>query len=399
MGKRRFLFVIFILVAFVVVIVQCTEIKKKDPRGEAYAGSSTCIKCHKDLSNSYVHNAHFKTSRSLPANASTDSLGLPVSNFVFTKNTRLGIEKRKGGLFQVAYINGKEVKAERTDFVFGAGRSAYTFAYWYGNKMMQMPLNYLPPEHQWVNSPGFPTEQIYFGRPIISRCMECHSSYVDKKVTQTSSLSIEEEFLKSSVIAGIDCERCHGPAAKHVEFHEENPLVKKAYDMVNYRALPLKRRIDMCGVCHSGIQLQILTSSFAFKPGDTLKSLPQFSTYNGGEPDVHGNQKQLLEASPCYKVGKAECVSCHDVHGTTKMTALIYSEKCISCHKTVDHKTLNTKEKALLTQNCIDCHMPVKESHAIGFQVSNSKEKIPYRVRTHRIGIYESLVKNNSKKP
>jgi hypothetical protein len=393
MGQRRLFFVLFILAAFVVGIVQCTQVKKDDPRGPAYAGSASCVKCHKDISSSYVHNAHFSTSRDLPAATSTDSLKLPASNFVFTKNTRVGVEKRKGGLYQVAYVNGNEVKAERTDFVFGSGLSAYTFAFWYGNKLMQMPLNYLPKEHQWVNSPGFPTEQIYFGRPIISRCLECHSSYVDKHIIQTNHLTIEEEFLKSSVIAGIDCERCHGPAAKHVEFHEQNPLVKKAQDMVSYRALPLNRRIDMCGVCHSGIQLQSLTSNFAFKPGDTLKSLPQYNTYNGGEPDVHGNQKQLLEASPCYKVGKAECISCHDVHGTAKVSLGIYSQKCISCHQSVQHNSLNQAQKSLLTSNCVDCHMPIKESHAIGFQVSNSRDKIPYRIRTHRIGIYESLVK------
>jgi hypothetical protein len=393
MGPRRLVFVLLILAAFVVLVVQCTEIKKNDVRGPAYAGAASCLKCHKDVSSSFVHNAHYNTSRALPAEASTDSLSLPVSNFVFTKNTRVGVEKRKGGLYQVAYINGNEVKAERTDFVFGSGLSAYTFAYWYGNKMMQMPLNYLPKEHQWVNSPGFPTEQIYFGRPIISRCLECHSSYVDKSIIQTKNLTIEEEFLKSSIIAGIDCERCHGPAAKHVEFHQQNPLVKKAFDMVNYRALPLKRRVDMCGVCHSGVQMQNLKSNFAFKPGDTLKSLPQYSTYNGGEPDVHGNQKQLLEASPCYKVGKAECISCHDVHAEAKVSLGIYSKKCISCHQSVSHNTLTKAQKGLVSSNCIDCHMPTKESHAIGFQVSNSREKIPYRVRTHRIGIYESLVK------
>jgi hypothetical protein len=395
MAKGRLVFVLFILAAFVVVIVQCTEVKKNDARGAAYAGSASCVKCHKDVSSSYVHNAHYNTSRTLSADASTDSLKLPVSNFVFTSNTRVGVEKRKGGLYQVAYVNGNEVKAERTDFVFGSGLSAYTFAFWYGNKLMQMPLNYLPKEHQWVNSPGFPTEQIYFGRPIISRCMECHSSYVEKHIIQTKQLTIEEEFLKSSIIAGVDCERCHGPAAKHVEFHEQNPLVKKAYDMVNYRALPLKRRVDMCGVCHSGIQMQNLKSNFAFKPGDTLKSLPQYNTYNGGEPDVHGNQKQLLEASPCYKVGKAECISCHDVHGTAKVSIGIYSKKCMSCHQSVEHKSLTKTQKGLVTSNCIDCHMPIKESHAIGFQVSNSREKIPYRIRTHRIGVYESIVNSD----
>jgi len=398
MAQRRLLLIFLILTAFVFVIVRCTDIRKPDVRGAAYAGSTSCKKCHKDLSDSYVHNAHFNTSKPLDAEHAADSLGLPVSSFVFTPSTKVGIEKRKGGLYQVAYINGNEVKAERTDFVFGSGTSAYTFAFWYGNKMMQMPLNYLPKEHKWVNSPGFPAEQIYFGRPIISRCMECHSSYVEKNLIQTNSLTVEEEFLKSSIIAGIDCERCHGPAAKHVEFHEQNPTVKKAYEMVNYRALPLQRRIDMCGVCHSGIQMQSLTSTFAFKPGDTLQSLPQFNRYNGGEPDVHGNQKQLLEASPCYKVGKAECVSCHDVHGTQKVSLTAYSQKCISCHAEVPHESLTTAQKALTKDNCIDCHMPVKTSHAIGFQMSNSREKVPYRVRTHRIGLYEQIVQADTRK-
>jgi hypothetical protein len=393
MGQRRFVLLLFILATFAIVIVQCTQIEKKDVRGAAYAGSSTCIKCHQDVGNSFVHNAHFNTSRFLSKATSTDSLGLKEGEFVFNENTKVGIEKRNGGLFQVAYINGKEAKAERTDFVFGAGLSAYTFAFWYENKLMQMPLNYLTKEHQWVNSPGFPTEQIYFGRPIIARCLECHSSYVNKKIIQTNDLKIEEEFEKGSLIAGIDCERCHGPAAKHVEFHQENPLVKKARDMVSYKALPLKRRIDMCGVCHSGIELQTLTSTFSFKPGDTLKSLPQYSVFTGKEPDVHGNQKQLLEASPCYKIGKAECISCHDVHSGEKASLEIYSQKCISCHQDVKHDKLIAKDKALLSKNCIDCHMPVKESHAIGFQVSNSKDKIPYKIRTHRIAVYEDLVK------
>ena len=394
MGQRRFVLLIFILAAIVIVIVQCTQISEKlDSRGPAFAGSTTCKSCHQGVNDSYIHTAHFNTSKFLTGNGATDSLNIPEGEFVFNEKTRMGIEKRDSGLFQIAYLNGAEAKAERTDFVFGAGLSAYTFAYWYGNKLMQMPLNYLTKEHQWVNSPGFPEEQIYFGRPIIARCLECHSSYVDKKIVQTEDLKIEEEFVKGSLIAGIDCERCHGPAAKHVEFHLENPEVKKAQDMVSYKSLPLARRIDMCGVCHSGAELQTLTSTFAFKPGDTLKSLPQYSAFTGKEPDVHGNQKQLLEASACFKIGKAECVSCHDVHSTKKANAGIYAQQCLSCHQDLKHNSIKNMDMALLAKNCIDCHMPVKESHAIGFQVSNSKDKIPYKVRTHRIAVYEDVLK------
>ncbi|WP_442589711.1 multiheme c-type cytochrome [Pedobacter sp. AW31-3R] len=392
MGLRRFLIVFIILAAFVIVIVQCTKVEKKDSRGPAYAGSSTCVKCHRNIEDSYLHNAHFNASRILSQPNSIDSLSVPDGEFLFNENTKVGVERRDSGLYQIALVNGRDMKAEHTDVVFGAGKSAYTFAFWYGNKLMQMPLNYLTKERQWVNSPGFPTDQIYFGRPIIARCLECHSSYVDKKLVQTDNFNMEEEFVKGSLIAGIDCERCHGPAAKHVAFHEANPKEKKAVYMVNYRSLALSRRVDMCGVCHSGTALQTLTSTFSFKPGDTLKTLPQYNAYTGEDADVHGKQKQLLEASACYKIGKAECITCHDAHSGVKLSMEIYAQKCISCHQEVKHEQLSAKDKALLTKNCIDCHMPVKESQAIGFQKSNSKEKIPYKLRTHRIAVYNELI-------
>lgn len=396
MGRRRFFIVFLTLATFVFVIVQCTtQEKKADPRGPAYAGSATCFSCHKNIQESYFHSAHFNASKTVSGPKTIDSLHIPNGEFVFNEHTKVGVDMRADGLYQSALVNGKNMKAEHTDMVFGAGISAYTFGFWYGDKLMQMPLNYLTKEKEWGNSPGFPTDQIYFGRPIVARCLECHSSFVDKKTVQSDNFNIEEEFVKGSLIAGIDCERCHGPAAQHVEFHQENPTVKKAMHMVSYKSLARTRRVDLCGVCHSGTGIRTTTSTFSFKPGDTLKTLPQYNVYKGEDPDVHGKQKQLLEASLCYKVGKAECISCHDVHQDKKLSIGIYSAKCISCHQEVKHEQLKTKDKALLANNCIDCHMPVKTSKAIGFQKSNSKEVIPYRIRTHRIAIYDDLVKKN----
>lgn len=399
MRQRRLILLLFVFSCILIVIVQCTQIESKDLRGEAYAGSATCVNCHANISSSYAHNAHFNTSRIVETDSAgkednlLEQLNLPESNFIFNAGTRVGIEKRNGALYQVAYINGKEVKAERTDIIFGSGNRAYTFGFWFGEQLMQMPLNFLTKQHQWVNSPGFPEEQVYFGRPIISRCLECHSSYIEKKTAPANQLNEEEHFVKGSIIAGIDCERCHGPAAEHVAFHLDNPEEKRPSHMIKYKELPLSRRIDMCGVCHSGIQVQAVNNNFTFEPGDTLKSLPRYETYNGGEPDVHGNQMQLLKASPCYLVGKAECVSCHDVHEGNKQSLAIYSSKCMSCHQSDEHPIIKGQNKALLAQNCIDCHMPETTSTAIGFQKNNSKDKFPYQVRTHRIAIYQDLIK------
>lgn len=393
MNRRRLFLIFCILAIFVFAMVQCTQVKSKsnDSRGSAYAGSSTCVSCHKNLTESAVHNSHFNASKMITSAA--DSLHIPDGEFVFNEQTKVQVKNRADGLYQSALINGVDKKTEHTDMIFGAGKSAYTFAFWYGKQLMQMPLNYLTKEHQWVNSPGFPDNQIYFGRPVISRCLECHSSFADKKLVQGANFSITEEYVKNSIIAGIDCERCHGPAAQHVTFHQENPTVKKANFMVSYKKLTLSRRIDACGVCHSGTGIQTVSSTFNFKPGDTLKTLPEYSAYRGEDPDVHGKQKQLLEASMCYKIGKAECITCHNIHDDKKMSVAIYSAKCMSCHQQVKHETLKDKDIAILAKNCIDCHMPVKESHAIGFQRSNSKEKIPYKLRTHRIAIYNDLIK------
>jgi len=395
MRQRRLFLIFTVLAIFVFAVTQCTQVKTvgTDSRGPSYAGSATCVSCHKDLSESAVHNAHFKASRMVSMPNAIDGLQIPDGEFIFNPQTKVLARNREGGLYQSAVINGSDRKTEHTDMLFGAGNSAYTFAFWYGKQLMQMPLNYLTKEHQWVNSPGFPEEQIYFGRPIAARCLECHSSFAKTKMVQGANFTIEEEYVKDAVIAGIDCERCHGPAAQHVNFHLENPEVKTANFMVSYKKLTRARRVDACGVCHSGTAIQTVSSTFGFKPGDTLKALPQYSAYKGEDPDVHGKQKQLLEASMCYKAGQAECISCHNVHDNTKPSIAVYSAKCISCHQQVKHETLKDKSMAMLSQNCIDCHMPVKTSHAIGFQMSNSKEKIPYKLRTHRIAIYKDLVK------
>jgi len=65
----------------------------------------------------------------------------------------------------------------------------------------------------------------------------------------------------------------------------------------------------------------------------------------------------------------------------------------MSCHQAEAHPKLEGHDGVVMRQNCIDCHMPQQKSSTIGFQKSNSKEKIPYQVRTHRIAIYEDLVK------
>jgi len=321
-----------------------------------------------------------------------------ADRFVFNPELTVAIEKRAGGVFQVAYVNGKETVVKRFDIAFGAGEKAWTFGYWQDKKLYQLPLSYFKTIGGWANSPGFPLHQAQFNRPIIGRCFECHASYIAEEEGQPQSLTATRTLDQQSIIYGIDCERCHGPAAEHVSFHTENPTVKEPKYMVSWKMLSRQQRLDACGVCHSGNDMDMQTSTFRFKPGDTLSNFyyPGYGHSSAG-PDVHGNQVQLLATSRCFTQSKTlECGSCHNTHERGPENLAVYSAQCINCHKDPQaiHTTMNASEINAITANCIDCHMPNQASQKISFQVTGKQETDAYLLRTHRIAVYPDATKS-----
>lgn len=362
----------------------------KDIRGEQYAGAQTCVKCHQDLSRSYAHSPHGLTSMPVIDQELLKVFAPDSNSFNFSEQEKVVIKKRDSGIYQVAYTDGKEVRAQRFDIAFGSGEKAFTYAYWKGKKLYELPLSYFSNINNWAISPGFPRNTFYYDRGITSRCLECHASYAEKKITQTSGISIDEEMEKGSLIYGIDCERCHGPGKQHVVFHMENPKEKKSKFITVYKSLSRRQKMDACGVCHSGNNVAPLKSVFEFRPGDNLNDyyMQDFVGFGGGNPDVHGNQTSMLMSSSCYiKSETMTCQSCHNTHENVKGNLSLYSQRCMSCHKTTNH-TEATLAKGMLTSNCIDCHMPKESSKLISFQQAGKKQLSPYMLRSHRIAVY-----------
>lgn len=323
-GTQRTLLILGAITIVIVILSRCMNAADKLPsdiRGEAYAGAATCVKCHKDLSVSYAHNAHGLTSKPAVDQQILKVFAPDSNTFYFNEHQKVVIEKRTGGIFQVAYIDGKEVRAQKFDIAFGSGEKAFTYAYWQGKKLYELPLSYFAGINNWAISPGFPKATFYYDRGINSRCFECHGSYIEKRVTQKSAFAKDEELEKGAVIYGIDCERCHGPGKQHVVFHTENPAEKTAKFIAIYKTLSRKQKMDACGVCHSGNTLTTQRSVFGFKPGDNLDDYYErdFVGFGGGSPDVHGNQTTLLMRSKCYQNSKTmTCQSCHNTHENIK---------------------------------------------------------------------------------
>ncbi|MFI5193308.1 MAG: multiheme c-type cytochrome [Chitinophagales bacterium] len=314
------------------------------------------------------------------------------NHFTLNQFTEVTMDKTDSGFFQTAYISGTLYKREAFGMVVGSGRKGQTYLYWKGKSMFQLPISYYTPLDSWCNSPGYSTAVIYFNKEITGRCMECHSTYAKVTVDPSGTTTIDS----SSLIYGIDCERCHGPSAAHVAFHLKNPDEKIARFVINPQLLGRQQRLDACALCHSGFRKEKLPA-FSFQEGDKLDdfSTATFNDKTNSSLDVHGNQYGLLTASKCFKSSGMDCSSCHNVHRTELNDPVLFSSRCITCHQEhgPDTCTFIPPKGLVLRDDCVDCHMPLLPSKKIFLQMDDPSKSTPDLVRTHRIAIYPDITK------
>lgn len=356
-----------------------------------FAGSQACVGCHKEITNDYFHTAHFYTSQPASAKTITGSFKPGKNSFAYDENRILKLEKRDSGFYEVYYFKGDEHVVRRMDIVVGSGIKGQTYLSWVNNQLIELPVSYFTQVHQWANSPGYPLYPTLFNRPATTRCLECHSTFA---TTLTPPMQEPEKFDSTKMILSVGCEKCHGPAARHVAFETQHPNDTIGMYIVNPAKLSRQLSIDVCALCHSG-RLQKTQPSFQFVAGDTLANYfaMNASAANVNNIDVHGNQLGLLQASKCFQLSKTmTCVTCHDAHKNEKGKTELFSQRCMSCH-TEQHKTIAGMSNNNLIKNCIDCHMPIQTSRSISFLLQSKTEPVNATMRTHYITIYNDETK------
>jgi len=396
---KKIVFISIILIAlFVIIYLAFRNTKPTDPRGDSYAGSSTCIKCHSDVYKSYLHTAHYVASMPADMNNVHGSFAKNFNTFIVSNSQKVVMEKLDSGMYQSYYLNGKLVERHRFDIVLG-GVKGESYLFWKNNGLNQLPISYFTKQDKWLMSPGYAPGVADYTRIIKSRCMECHASFIAEQPNDAQKLDNTEQFDKSSLVYRIDCERCHGPGAQHVDFQTNNPDVKIAKYIASFSSLPRARKIDVCAECHSGNKSQMLRSTFFFKPGDTLANykLPEFArAVDTSHLDVHGNQVQLLESSKCFINSKMDCGTCHNVHQNQRGNMALFTQKCLDCHSVTTHnycKIYNSLNAKLISSNCIQCHMPALLTKVILTSNINKTTNADILIRSHHIAIYPGETK------
>ena len=366
-----------------------------DPRGKTYAGSISCMECHQKIYTDALKSSHYQASAPATIKNVLGNFNSGHNTFIYDKDTKIVMENRNNKLFQVHYQNGKEVKAYPFGIVMGV-KNAQTSMFWDKDNVYELPLSYYKSVNNWGTSPSYPINNPHFDRSITIGCFECHGSHLELKHKNTEeenyfgTQEVLETMKRESIVYGIDCERCHGPALDHVNFHKKNPELKLAKYIVTHKSLNSSQKLARCVLCHSNKEKK--QSLFQFLPGNTIADFYIESNQDSGAPlDVHGNQYGLLSQSKCFIESKTlDCISCHDPHTNATESGSYYSQKCMSCHSEVNKNFCTTKAPmgTTLKENCIDCHMPKKESQAINFFLSGKSETSAYLLRTHKIGVY-----------
>lgn len=360
--------------------------------GQEFAGSETCITCHEAIYNQHIKSAHYLTS-TIPSDSTIKGIHEAITNgFSIGDHHKYSIDEQWNGFFQILTndsIN-SPVRKDKIDIIIGSGVKGQSFFSWEGNELFQLQTSYFAPSKQWVNSPGFREEITPKTRPISVSCLECHATFAKME----SLGNTKNYFSKRSIMLGIDCERCHGPSAKHVNYHEKFPNDTVGKHIIKQDQLSRQQKMDMCALCHSGSITKIPNKEFHFVLGDTLDNfiVKDFRSYyrskHKSTVDVHGNQVELLESSACFKkTSTMDCNTCHDAHANERGNLTHFNSKCINCHQ---NQEMDCGIPAITHNgnNCIDCHMPISRSNAL--KVQNNDSLIRVKVRSHLIKIYES---------
>lgn len=323
----------------------------------SFVGPDACAECHRDNHNTFIHTAHYLTSRPASKAGIAGSFE-PGKNKLLTSNPNLDF----------TMVCREDQCAQRVryydwhfefpfDIITGSGKLGQSYLYWDDDKLFQMNVSFISETGHWANSPGFVDGDAAYARPIKRRCLECHTTFAEHREENN-------QYDPQSIIYGVTCERCHGPGKEHVEFHRSQPATKEAKHIVLPISLTREQQLDICSQCHSGATPG-KTEPYQFRPGDRVQDFYHAPPSEQSGTVHTSNQRSRLSLSACFQQSEMTCVTCHDPHQSQRNNAAWFTKQCLQCHQ-IQHCGFSEKAHPdLLTENCIACHMPKNKSNAI----------------------------------
>ncbi len=336
--------------------------------------SDVCAGCHRGIWETY-RKTGMARSFYVPTAANTVE-NLSATFYHRASDSYFQMLWRAGKMYQRRYqldAAGAQINAmeKRVDYVMGSGNHARAYLHRTArNTLVELPLAwYTEKGGYWGMNPGYDrVDHKGFRRPITYDCMFCHNAYPQGK-------TFAEPVYGATLPQGIDCARCHGPGAKHVDAAKRAGArveeIRRA--IVNPSRLSADRQMEVCMQCH------LETTSFPLP-----NSLPRYGrgpfSYRVGEPLADflltfdhaagtGREEKFEIVNAAYRLrrsacflksgGALRCTTCHNPHDIPRgeVAARHYTEVCKQCHGGLG--------KHMGSDACVDCHMPKRRTEDV----------------------------------
>jgi photosynthetic reaction center cytochrome c subunit len=254
-----------------------------------------------------------------------------------------------------SWENGGDRNEYRIDWVVGSGKHASGYLVDIGGHLFQSPIAYYKSRQSYDLAPGYENQpDPDFTRPVREECILCHSG---NALHVSGTLNEYRAPIFPAGAEAITCERCHGPAEKHLEDPHGGNIVNPA-------KLEPAARDSICEQCHLFGVARVANPGKElsdFVPGQRAEDT--FTTYHDANPTgafkVISHAEQLaLSACARDSGGRLWCGTCHNPHDKPLQPVAYYRSVCLTCHEAKFPAAAHPAKDS----DCLSCHMPRRDA-------------------------------------
>lgn len=385
------------------------------PPAAGYVGSEACSDCHAQKHKAWLADWH---PRAL-SKVERDERGISpfvVGDFANAHfrgdSSEAWMHREPTGYFMRTLDDRSVLREFPVQWVIGGKRMQDAVTILPGGRWQILPVYYhVTGGGAWVDyneskqgrvDPSHPFFWTNFRRNANHECLDCHTTGLHITYDRAA-----RRFSTGFADAGIGCESCHGPGARHAQ-------TKAPADIVHPGKLAKRdRRLAMgiCAQCHGPRQplFPILDAERRYRPGQRYEDLYQpLVVTNGssrsgdffpdGRPKTSSFEYQALVQSRCFLRGQAQCLDCHtaphEEHVAnelkpTRVPGQELDEGCRRCHAALfapAQRARHSHHRSPAATSCVACHMP-KVITGVLDEFADHAMDVPVPANTSRHGI------------
>ncbi len=388
------------------------------PARSEFVGAERCASCHSEQYALWRRSTHGRAG----GDPSAESVIAPFTGVIRFANA--SVEPRvRGGVYEfVVRQRDEPARTLRVDgvigggHIYGGGTQGFVTTYADGTIRL-LPFEWSRHQRAWfcnTNSRSgrgwspittsmrleecgdWPPVRVLGDVPRYANCQSCHASQA------TVTLDSAAHRYRTDVTSlAINCESCHGPAARHVRLAEAGTIGASAdIGLASLATLDKTTSVGVCYQCHA-VKDQLREGFVSGAPLESFYSL-KFPLL-GDRPLLPDGRIRTFayqeghSFSDCYLNGGMTCVSCHDPHDQSyrsftgdRLQGRFDDRQCTSCHLSkAERPSDHTKHEAPSTVSCVSCHMPFRQEPDT--RAANPRHArnpvVPYTRSDHTISI------------